>query len=301
MALSLEDARRAYAEEIRAVADIQCDRLIEAFARVPREAFLGPGPWLIGTGSRTRRFKMPAPDEPTPWEADYRATPDADPRHLYHNVLIGIDPKRSLNNGQPTALAAWFDTLEPRLGDRMLHVGCGVGYYTAVIAEAVGPSGSVLAVEYDAGLAERARANLAAWPNVRVVEGDGATIDAGEFDIGFINAGATRLMPSWLAGLQPGGRLLVPLTVQGQGPVFGGGCTLLIRRGGERWEARFTGMVEIFPCHGARDEASHAELLKLYRRRGMHSVQSLRRDQHELDPTCAVHLDDYCLSTLPPG
>src|SRR5512146_1491733 len=74
MALSLEDARRAYAEEIRAVADIQCDRLIEAFARVPREVFLGSGPWFIGTGSRTRRFKMPAPDDPTAWEADYRAT-----------------------------------------------------------------------------------------------------------------------------------------------------------------------------------------------------------------------------------
>lgn len=88
----------------------------------------------------------------------------------------------------------------------MLHVGVGVGYYTAVIAEAVGPGGSVLAVECDAGLAERARANLAAWPTVRIVEGDGATIDVGEFDIGFINAGAARLMPSSLAGLQPGGR-----------------------------------------------------------------------------------------------
>jgi len=297
MALSLEDARRAYAEEIRAVADIQCDRLIEALAQVPREAFLGPGPWFIATGSRMRRFKMPAPDDSTSWESGYRATPDADPRYLYHNVLIGIDPKRSLNNGQPTAVAAWFDTLEPRLGDRMLHVGCGVGYYTAVIAEAVGPNGSVLAVEHDGGLAARARANLAPWPNVRVVEGDGATIDVGEFDIGFINAGATRLMPPWLAGLQPGGRLLVPLTVQA--PDVGGGFTLLVRRGGERWEARFTGQVAIFPCHGARDEASHAELLKLYRRRGMHTVQSLRRDQHELAPTCAVHLDDYCLSTLP--
>jgi protein-L-isoaspartate(D-aspartate) O-methyltransferase len=114
MALSLEDAKRAYAEEIRAVAAIQCDRLIEAFARVPREAFLGPRPWSIATGSRIRRFKMPAPDE-RDW--DYRATPDADPPHLYHNILIGIDPKRSLNNGQPTGVAGWFDTLEPHLVD----------------------------------------------------------------------------------------------------------------------------------------------------------------------------------------
>src|SRR5262245_30957930 len=47
MALSLDDTRRAYAEEIRAVADIRCEALIEALARVPREDFLGPGPWLV--------------------------------------------------------------------------------------------------------------------------------------------------------------------------------------------------------------------------------------------------------------
>ena len=294
MALSLEDARRAYAEEIRAVADIRCDALIEALARVPREDFLGPGPWWV--------FRLPAlppSDDNAPMESYYRATPDADPRRLYHNILFGIDPKRGLNNGQPTAVTAWFDTLDPSPGDRVLHVGCGVGYYTAMIAETVGPTGSVLAVERDALLATRSRENLAAWPNVRVVEGDGATIDVGEFDIGFINAGATRLMPAWLAGLRPGGRLLVPLTVESPGAA--GGFTLLVQRDGERWGARFTGGVAIFPCDGARDEASHTELRKLFGKRAAHTVRSLRRDQHEPEVTCAVHLDDYCLSTLPPS
>lgn len=294
MSLSLEDARRAYAEEIRAVADIRSDALIEALARVPREAFLGQGPWPI-----FRLPNVPSPDDDAPMESNYRLTPDADPRRLYHNILVGIDPKRGLNNGQPTGVISWFDMLEPHRGDRVLHVGCGVGYYTAVIAETVGATGSVLAVEYDPVLAARSRENLAASPNVRVVEGDGATINVGDFDIGFINAGATRVMPSWLAGLQPGGRLLVPLTVESTD--FGGGFTLLIRRSGERWSARFTGRIAIFPCHGARDEASQAELCKLFVSRAVHTVQSLRRDQHERDATCAVHLDDHCLSTLPPS
>ena len=39
--------RRAYAEELRTVARLRSEALVEAFARVPREHFLGPGPWQI--------------------------------------------------------------------------------------------------------------------------------------------------------------------------------------------------------------------------------------------------------------
>jgi SAM-dependent methyltransferase len=58
-------------------------------------------------------------------------------------------------------------------GDRVLHVGAGLGYYSAILAEIVGRSGEVTAIEIDAGLAEGARANLArAWPQASVVAGD---------------------------------------------------------------------------------------------------------------------------------
>jgi len=45
----LADIRRRYAEDIRALANIRSDALISAFAKVPREHFLGPGPWQILT------------------------------------------------------------------------------------------------------------------------------------------------------------------------------------------------------------------------------------------------------------
>jgi protein-L-isoaspartate(D-aspartate) O-methyltransferase len=45
-------------------------------------------------------------------------------------------------------------------GDRFLHIGCGVGYYTAIAARAVLPGGSVVGVEIDPQLAERAKLNL---------------------------------------------------------------------------------------------------------------------------------------------
>src|SRR5215471_89658 len=142
---TLDEARRFYAEEIRAVSEIQCDALIDAVAKVPREAFLGPGPWPV-----MRPIRTPADG------VSYRTSPDADPRHIYHNVLVGLDVSRELNNGQPSANIGWIDSLQPRAGLRALHVGSGVGYYTAIIAEDVGPVGSVVAYEIDAGLAERA-------------------------------------------------------------------------------------------------------------------------------------------------
>ncbi|TMQ07926.1 MAG: hypothetical protein E6J91_34465 [Deltaproteobacteria bacterium] len=91
-----EEARWWFAEEIRAVAHLQSDALVAACARVPREAFLGPGPWQIA-----RAFDHAVP---------YRVTADADPRHLYHDVLVAIDPARALNNGLPSFWAHNFDT-----------------------------------------------------------------------------------------------------------------------------------------------------------------------------------------------
>src|SRR5204862_8134496 len=139
-----EDVRRFYAEEVRAVANLQNEALADAFARVRREDYLGPGPWQIATPDswQERTQGSPAGD-------GYRTTPDADPRHLYHNVLVAIDAARRLNNGQPGSLAMWLDALELRRGERVVHVGCGVGYYTAIIAETVGPEGNVTGVELD--------------------------------------------------------------------------------------------------------------------------------------------------------
>src|SRR5262245_1864822 len=79
-AMTLEQARRAFAEEVRAVAHLQSEPLVEAFARVPRERFLGAGPWQIA--------RPLDPAEP------YRTTPDDDPRHIYHDGVVALDPAR---------------------------------------------------------------------------------------------------------------------------------------------------------------------------------------------------------------
>src|SRR5256714_15432328 len=218
--MELDDMRRFYAEEIRAVSNVQTEALAEAFARVRREDFLGPGPWQIATPGS---WQVLAQGSSSGASGGYRTTPDADPRHLYHNVVVAIDAARRLNNGQPSALASWLDALELRRGERVTHVGCGVGYYTALIAEAVGPEGPGAGGGLGSGLAPRGGANLAHLPNVEVVCADGGEYDAGPSGAVFVNAGGTHPRAMWLDSLSQGGRLILPLTVARSRGGGGGG------------------------------------------------------------------------------
>ena len=279
----LERARREFAEKIRAMSALRSTRLVDALGSVPREEFLGPGPWQILRMAEAVR--------------GYELTPDDDPRRLYDNVLVALDASRNLNNGEPAFLLRCLDDLELSPGDRFLHVGCGVGYYTAVAAAAVA-DGTVVGVELDAGLAERARQNLRRWPNVTVLGGDGSELVSQPFDAIFVNAGATEPLPRWLDQLRSGGRLLVPMTVDLPTPWcgLGAGHMLLVTRHSHLFSARLTSSVGIFHCAGARTADGVDLLRQAYLRGGHDRVRSLRRDEHPLDPQCWLHAPRFCLS-----
>src|SRR5581483_5709680 len=145
--------------------------------------------------------------------------------HVYHNVVIGMLPEKGLNNGQPGLWALLFDRLDLAPGKRVLHLGCGTGYYSAILAEIVGPSGRVTAVDCEEGLVARAVDGLRSWPQASAVAADGATFVPEATDIIVASAGATHPLPQWLDALPPGGQLLLPLTGE-----RGWGQTLLIAR-----------------------------------------------------------------------
>jgi len=65
--------------------------------------------------------------------------------------------QRGVNNRSPSLDAKLIEALGPTPGGHIVHVGAGAGYYSAILAELVGPSGRVTAVEFDAALVERAR------------------------------------------------------------------------------------------------------------------------------------------------
>ena len=287
--MTLEDCRQFYSEEIRFAANIASVPLLEAFARVPREKFVGPGPWKIasvvdfGPGGTT-----------------YVPTPDADPRHVYHNVPVALDPSRDLNNGQPAALAKCIDALDLKSGMRVYHLGCGVGYFTAIMAEVVGPSGSVAASEIDPELATRAGQNLATYPNVSVHKGNGTDFDMDKCDAMLINAGVTHPHPKWLDRLKEGGRLVLPLTVatgMGMGANLGKGVMAKIVRHARGFSARVVSVVAIYSCVGMRDAQLEQGLGKAMAAGKLFELRSLRLDAHEPTDTCLVHRPYLCYSS----
>ena len=145
-----------------------------------------------------------------------------------------------------------FDHLDLAPGEQILHLGCGAGYYTAIIVELVGSAGRVTAVEIDATLAQKAEMALTDWPQVRVIHADGAGTSFERVDAIVASAGATHPLPSWLDGLRPGGRLLFPMTTSRNG--FG--AMLLVRRRPENgFAARFICRAGFIDFQGARDPA----------------------------------------------
>ncbi len=278
---SLKAQRRWYAEEIRWSAKLRSARLVEALASVPREAFLGRGPWQI-LGDRA-------------FDRGYAKT--SDPRHLYHNVLVAIDARRRprLNNGLPAFLASLIDQLDIEPGDTVCHVGCGTGYYSAIMAEMVGKRGRVIAVEVDQVLARRSRLNLRRYRQVDVVAADGFAHDSGKVDAILVNAGVTHLSQVWLANLKRRGRIVVPLTTS-----VWGGRILKATRNRSNWSAGFVGHVGIYPCMGGRSKADEALLDKAFAGGGAEKVRSLRIDEHKRNRDCWLHGRGFCLSRRRP-
>lgn len=286
--MNIDDCRRFYAEEIRFAANISSPALIDAFTRVPRERFLGPGPWEIASPDLRSMGAVS--------NIETRYTTIDDPRQLYHNIVIALDKSADINNGQPGALAKWIDGMELKPGERAYHLGCGVGYYTAVMAEVVGPEGSVVGSEFVPALAVRAKENLSSYPYVAVHAGDGATFDPGECDAMLINAGCTHPLPLWLDRLRDGGRLIIPLTMATT-PRLGIGMMINIVRRGSAYSAEVVTSIAIYSCKSARDPQREPLLRAAITTGGFMKIKSLRRDAHEKTDACVMHCDDMCLSS----
>ena len=257
--------RRAYARQVTFLGEATSPALEDAYANVPREAFLGRGPWPV-----------------LRWPGGYLQTPDADPAWLYSDTLIGIVPERGLNNGQPSAHAS------------------GVILTEADIL--VGPAGALTAVEFDLSLAARAAANLAHLANARVLQGDGKVVSFAPADVIYVNAGASRPADAWLDGLKDGGRLILPLTTSSNFRQRGDfltrptGAVFRITRRGAAFDADYIGPVMVFPCEGLREETSERALAGAFDKGGFRDVKQLRRTDDVPDEDCWVKAPGWSLT-----
>jgi len=283
--------RRAYAKQTLAAARVTNPRIEAAYAAIPREDFLGAGPWQI--------MRM---------LGGYAQTPDADPVYLYVDIVVGIVPERQLNNGQPSFHAALLASVDIKEGEHVVHVGAGTGYYTAMMSFLAGPTGRVTAIEFDPELAARARENLAKCQNVTVLQGDGATMPFDGADVIYVNAGVTRPMPAWLDGLNEAGRLIFPLTtdhnfriakpgVIDSARLMKSGAYFRVQRQGTQFEARGIMVTAIIPCESARDPESEAALAAAFEKASWTRVRRLVRDGSSVpEEQCWLRGDGWCLT-----
>ena len=155
---------------------IRDERVLEAMAKVPREEF--------------------AP-------AKYR-----DQAYEDHPLPIGEGQTIS----QPYIVALMLEALRLTPSDRVLEVGTGSGYVTAILAKM---TSEVFSIERIASLAERACELMArlGYRNVSVITGDGTRgyVPAAPYDAIVVSAAARSVPRELFEQLAEGGRMIIPV------------------------------------------------------------------------------------------
>jgi protein-L-isoaspartate(D-aspartate) O-methyltransferase len=271
---TLTAARRFYGDWVTAAAEATDRRIADAFASIPREDFLGRGPWYALA------------------QRDYVRTPTADIQLLYQNLVFALKPDKHINNGEPTLHARCIGAVAPRPGERVLQVGAGGGYYTAILATLVGAQGHVEAREVEPELITAATENLTPYRQVSVVGRSGIEPPLPESDVIYVCAGAAEPMTAWLDALAMGGRLVFPLT-----PGWDRGGMLLVTRKPTGLVAPFISPAWFIPCSGAQDVVAAEKLRAAISAGHSGDVRSLRRAPALPDETCWLAGSGWWLST----
>lgn len=172
----LARARRQMVDQQLRARGIADERVLDAFAAVPRERFLPP-------------------------DCVHEA---------YGDYPVPIGSGQTIS--QPYVVALMVEALRPRAQDRVLDVGAGSGYQVAILARL---AAHVYAVERIEALARRAEAALAVAgiTNVTVRVGDGSLgwPEEAPFDGIICGAAAPDVPPSWIEQLADGGRIVAPV------------------------------------------------------------------------------------------
>ncbi|TVR61553.1 MAG: protein-L-isoaspartate(D-aspartate) O-methyltransferase [Gemmatimonadales bacterium] len=172
-------ARRSMVREQLQARGLRHARVLEVMGRVPREHFV--------SGSRAR----------SPWS-------------VYADSAVPVGRGQTLS--QPYMVARMTADLDPQPGSRILEIGTGTGYQTAVLAAL---AEEVWTVERDPVLAEGARERLEALgiENVHFRYGDGSLgwPEGAPFDGILVTAGAPRIPAPLVGQLAEDGRMVIPV------------------------------------------------------------------------------------------
>lgn len=159
----------------------------------------------------------------------------------------------------PHIQAVMLEQAEIQSGMRLAEIGSG-GYNAALMAELTGPDGSVVTIDIDSDVTDRARHLLDAtgYGRVEVVLADGehGLPDHGTVDRLVVTAGAWDLPDAWLNQLAGDGRMVVPLRMRGLTR------SIAFERDGDRLVSRSSEICGFVTMQG---EGEHSERLLLLR------------------------------------
>ena len=130
--------------------------------------------------------------------------------HAYEDHPLPIGEGQTIS--QPYIVALMLEALTLSPTDKVLEIGTGSGYVTALLAEL---TESVISMERHESLTESARALLAelGYSNVKIVTGDGTRgfPEAAPYDAIVVSAAAAEMPPALIAQLGEGGRMIIPV------------------------------------------------------------------------------------------
>lgn len=146
------------------------------------------------------------------------------PRHLfveealrgqaYGDYPLPIGEKQTIS--QPYIVALMTEALQLKKDDRVLEIGTGSGYQTAILAQIVS---RIFSIERLSPLAQRARRMLdsISCANVQIRVGDGTLgwPEEAPFDAIIVTAGAPQIVEAYYQQLAIGGRLVIPVGGEG--------------------------------------------------------------------------------------
>jgi protein-L-isoaspartate(D-aspartate) O-methyltransferase len=188
--------RRLMIERLRAQG-IRHERVLEAMGRIPRHRFIEEGYW----------------------------------DQAYANHPLPIEEGQTIS--QPYIVALMTQAVEPKETDRVLEIGTGSGYQTAILAELVA---EVYTVERSRALLEKAcqRLEAAGYRNVRFRGGDGTLgwAQHSPYDAILATGATPNVPPSLLQQLGERGRLVIPVGERQMQRLW------LIQRHGAEWNQK---------------------------------------------------------------
>ncbi|MGH4017250.1 MAG: ATP-grasp peptide maturase system methyltransferase [Pseudonocardiaceae bacterium] len=215
-----ESLRAKFLDELAKSGTVSDPELLAAFRDVPRDVFV---PY----------FFIQTPDQPgwllverpsVEWLEGVHSTRalitqiDGDGDNVSRARTSRVDGTATSSSSAPTLMALMLEALNTQDRHRVLEIGTGTGYNTALLCQRLGAA-NVTSIDIDAGLVNRARERLATLgylPYLATTDGTQGCPDRAPFDRIIATVGLSRVPEAWIEQTAPGAKILLPLDLIGR-------------------------------------------------------------------------------------